>query len=146
VTTELILFVLRVLSGLLLLSILAALFWVMWQGYRGTINQLQASRRSYGHLYLVEVIDGEHRETNQTYDLLPLTSLGRSPTNTIIIEDSFASSEHALLTLRNGQWWLEDRHSRNGTSLNGELISEPMVITNGDMIEVGNVCYRLELE
>ena len=78
--------------------------------------------------------------------LLPLTSLGRSPTNTIPIHDNYASGEHALVALRGGQWWLEDRQSRNGTMINGMPITQPVIITDGDIIGVGNLSFRLELE
>src|SRR5215470_10486813 len=81
-----------------------------------------------------------------TFPLLPLTSLGRAPTNTITLNDTFASGEHALVTLRGGQWWLEDRGSSNGTLLNGYRIEEPVVISTGDVIGVGQVELKLELE
>lgn len=91
-------------------------------------------------------IDGRLMLTGETYPLLPLTSLGRSPTNTIPISDSFASSEHALVAMRNGQWWIEDRKSRNGTLLNDLPVTEATVITHGDVISIGNMKFRLELE
>lgn len=84
--------------------------------------------------------------TGEDYPLLPLTSLGRSPTNTIPINDTFASSEHALVAMRNGQWWIEDRKSRNGTLLNDLPVTEPIVITHGDIIGIGTMKFRLELE
>ena len=34
------------------------------------------------------------------------------------ISDPYASGEHSLVAWRSGQWWLEDRDSRNGTLLN----------------------------
>jgi len=84
--------------------------------------------------------------TGEEYPLLSLTSLGRAPTNTISINDTFASSEHALLAMRNGQWWIEDRRSRNGTLLNDIPVTEPMVIIHGDIIGIGSIKFRLELE
>ncbi|MCA9893972.1 MAG: FHA domain-containing protein, partial [Anaerolineae bacterium] len=42
--------------------------------------------------------------------------------------------------------WLEDRNSRNGTSLNGERIDGPIIITHGDVVGIGNFGFRLELE
>jgi pSer/pThr/pTyr-binding forkhead associated (FHA) protein len=84
--------------------------------------------------------------TGETYPLLPLTSLGRSPTNTIRINDTFASGDHALLAMRSGQWWLEDRRSRNGTMLNDLRVTQPVVVTDGDVIGIGNIKFRVELE
>jgi pSer/pThr/pTyr-binding forkhead associated (FHA) protein len=84
--------------------------------------------------------------TGQTYPLLPLTSLGRAPTNSIPIPDDFASGEHCLLALRSGQWWLEDRQSKNGTTINGVPVTQPLIITDGDVIGIGSTRFRLELE
>jgi hypothetical protein len=146
VSNELTLFLLRLISGLLLLAALAVLFVVMWRDYRGVVVQVEASRRTYGRLVELIVIDHSYSPTGQSFPLLPLTSIGRSPTNTIPIDNDYASGEHALVMLRGGQWWLEDRQSRNGTTINGMPIREPVVVTDGDIIGVGSVSFRLELE
>ena len=114
-STELTLFLLRLISGSLLVSVLILLFLVMWRDYRSAVVQVEASRRAYGRLVELRELDEGYAPTGQSYPLLPLTSLGRSPTNTIPITDDYASGEHALVALRSGQWWLEDRQSRNGT-------------------------------
>lgn len=145
-STELTLFLLRLISGLLLLGVLAVLFAVMWRDYRSVVVQVEASRRTYGRLIELRMFDQSYNATGQSYPLLPLTSIGRSPTNTIPIDNDYASGEHALVTLRGGQWWLEDRQSRNGTTINGMAIREPVVITDGDIIGVGSISFRLELE
>jgi hypothetical protein len=133
-STEVLLFVLRVISAILLLSLLGALFLVIWRDYHSTVHQVKESRRSYGQLIALREIDGNFILTGDVYPLLPLTSMGRSPTNTVQI------------TRRSGQWWLEDRRSRNGTTLNGLLVNRPVIVTNGDIIGVGTMRYRIELE
>lgn len=145
-STEVTLFLLRLVSGLFLLAILAALFVVIWREYRSTLTEAEADRRIYGRLVMLRNIDGLDVVTGETYPLLPLTSLGRSPTNTVRINDSFASSEHALVAMRNGQWWLEDRQSRNGTMLNDMPVNQPIVVTDGDVIGIGHIKFRIELE
>ncbi len=144
-STEIALFLLRVVSGLLLLSFVIALFVILWRDYHAALEQVTASRRTYGQLVELRRVDGKLVLTGETYPLLSVTSLGRSPTNSITVEDSFASSEHALVVMRNNQWWLEDRRSRNGTTLNDMHIAQPVVITHGDIIGIGNLAYRMEL-
>jgi len=39
-----------------------------------------------------------------------------------------------------------DRNSSNGTLLNGELVREPTVISSGDLIGIGQIQFKLELE
>lgn len=143
---EFILLLLRLISGLLLLALLVAFFRVLWREARRTSADFELQRRRYGSLVMLRSIDGQYMLTGETYPLLPITSLGRAPTNTISINDTFASSEHAILTLRNGQWWLEDRNSRNGTLLNDRPVSQPTVITQGDIISIGQIRLRLDLE
>ncbi|MDX2160485.1 MAG: FHA domain-containing protein [bacterium] len=146
-TNETALFLLRLVGSILLLAFMGALFWVLWRDVRGAAAQAEATRRSYGKLMLVERPAAEAElEQVKSYPLLPLTSIGRSPTNTIRIEDTFASGEHALIALRGGAWWLEDRRSRNGTLLNGMQVNQPVIITDGDLIGVGSHQFRIELE
>lgn len=145
-STELILFLLRLLSGVLLITVLIVLFAFMWRDFRSATTQVEAGRRAYGRLTVLYEVDSNHAVTGQAYPLLPITSLGRAPTNTIPIDDGFASSEHAVVALRNGQWWLEDRQSRNGTVLNGMPVTQPTIITDGDIIEIGKMRFRLDLE
>ncbi len=81
-------------------------------------------------------------------DLLPLTiatGIGRSEANTIVLSDPSVSAEHALLSYRLGQWWVEDRGSTNGTLVNDMRIEQPTVLATGDVIRLGAVLLRARL-
>ncbi len=145
-SNEVILLILRAISGLILLLFLASLFRILWREQRQAITDIEIKRRSYGYLVVLREIDGHYHITGEKYALRPITSLGRSPTNTVPITDNFASSEHALVTLRQGQWWLEDRDSRNGTLLNNVPVKQAVVLTEGDIIGIGQIRLRIELE
>ncbi|MBZ0288065.1 MAG: FHA domain-containing protein [Anaerolineae bacterium] len=145
-STETVLFLLRLASGLLLLSLLGVLLVVIWRDYRSASIELEATRRVHGKLVPLKEIDGAYMISGKAYPLLAHTSLGRAPTNSIPIDDTFASGDHALVALRSGQWWLEDRKSRNGTTLNEVPIRHPVIITDGDIIGIGNSRFRIELE
>jgi pSer/pThr/pTyr-binding forkhead associated (FHA) protein len=146
VSTEFILLLLRCISGLLLIALLVALFVIIWREYKRISQGSEFQRRSYGRLVILRELDGQYLVTGESHALLPITSIGRSPTNIIPINDTFASGEHAVIALRGGHWWLEDRHSRNGTLLNDIPVSQPMIITHGDIIGIGKIKFRLELE
>jgi hypothetical protein len=144
-TTEVLLLFLRVLASAALLAFVSALFVVVWREYRVAADIAEDRRRQRGRLVVTRA-NGSSIEVGTVFPLLPLTSIGRGPTNTIVLDDNFASQEHALVTRRGGQWWLEDRNSSNGTLLNGELVREPTVISSGDLIGIGQIQFKLELE
>ncbi len=144
-TLDLTLLALRVVSGSLLIGFTMLVFLVMWRDYRAITEQIGSNRRTYGYLVPLQEIDGDYIVIGEKSALYPLTTLGRSNSNTIVVDDSFASNEHALIALRSGQWWLEDRKSRNGTTLNEIPVSQPVIMTNGDIIGIGSTRFRLEL-
>lgn len=131
-------------AGLLLLFT-AAILLVLWRDYRITTREIEQQRIPRGRL-VVLASDNEEIALDTEFPLLPLTSLGRAPTNTVFLPDSFASNEHAIITYRGGNWWLEDRDSSNGTYLNGSRINEPVIVSSGDLVGVGRVTLRLQLE
>ena len=145
-SNEVILLILRVISGLLLIVFLGALYCILWRDQQRATTEIDMKRQSYGYLVQMREIDGHYHLTGEKYMLKPITSVGRSPTNTVPIADNFSSSEHALVTLRHGQWWLEDRNSRNGTLLNNVPVKQPVVLANGDIIGIGQIRLRMDLE
>lgn len=66
----------------------------------------------------------------------PRLTIGRSPANAIVIEDTAASREHCALERRGERWFLSDLESKNGTRLNGEAVKS-MKLEPGDRIEIG---------
>ena len=96
------------------------------------------SRSKYGKLVIVE--PGRSRlQAGTIYTLQAVTSLGRRPSNTIVLDDDFVSGEHSLVSWRDNRAWLEDVASTNGTFLNEAEITRPTPISEGDIIGVGDV-------
>jgi FHA domain len=66
------------------------------------------------------------------------TSIGRRPDNTLCLEgDDRVSKYHAIIENRNGEYWISDLSSRNGTTVNDEPISHERKLNNDDIICVG---------
>ena len=144
-TIETLLFMLRIAAGLILISFLLILFLTIRGDMRVAAAQVAAQRQGHGRLVVTDS-GGLPVAVDTGYPLFPITTIGRAPTNTIQLPDTFASSHHALLALRGGQWWLEDRESRNGTLLNGQPLTSPTVVSAGDVIRVGRVALKVELD
>ncbi|MBI4605186.1 MAG: FHA domain-containing protein [Planctomycetes bacterium] len=60
------------------------------------------------------------------------TSIGRDERNDVAIHDDIVSSFHAAIVRVDGEHWLEDAGSKNGTFLNGERI-ERAQLKDGDV-------------
>jgi hypothetical protein len=75
--------------------------------------------------------------------LRPVTRLGRSEENTIVLDDTFISAEHAVIVQRDGAWWLSDRGSTNGTSVNDQPVRGEVGLTSGDIVAIGDVRLKI---
>lgn len=73
------------------------------------------------------------------------TTLGRRPTNDVVLDQLAVSGQHAVLTLRAGQVQVEDLGSTNGTYVNGAAV-EKQLLANGDLLEMGKVKMRFETD
>jgi hypothetical protein len=80
-------------------------------------------------------------------------SIGRNETNEIVVPDITMSSIHAFLMKRDdGDFYLQDMNSTNGTSVNGVPVpaqgeGEPLRLKSGDRIRFGGVKFTfLRLE
>ncbi len=95
-----------------------------------------------GHLIVVD--SGPSKIAPGTnFDLNPQTTIGRAPTNTIQISESFVSTEHTRLWFRNGVWYVQDAGSTNGTFLNNQPARDALTARVGDIIQVGFIRFKL---
>lgn len=139
-----ILFLLRLAGAVLLLTFLGLLFWYLLQDLRAA---RATSDEQTSFLGLLRVLDNKTTlpPVNALYELAPITTIGRNNRNTIVLDDTYVSGERALISWRDAQWWLEDMGSRNGTYLNDIAITDPIVLSTGDVITIGGVRFKLEL-
>ena len=105
-------------------------------------RQVRAAGGASGHLIVLQ--SGQSSLTpGQIIALRPLTTLGRSPGCTVVLDDTFVSTTHAALTWRAGQWWLRDAGSTNGTLLNERPVAGEMPVAPNDVIGIGQTRLRL---
>ncbi len=142
-TQAYILFGLRLLSAFLLLVFLAGIAWLAYQDLRLSAQLAKQEQRSHGYLKVVEDENGE-LASGTLFPLFPVTTIGRAQGSTIMLDDDYVSTEHAMLTIRANQLWLEDLNSRNGTLLNELPLTESVVLSSGDIISIGGTHFKVE--
>ena len=64
--------------------------------------------------------------------------VGRHPDCDIQLNDASASRHHAKITLDNGHFYIQDLNSRNGTTLNDDIITKPTRIFDQAQIKIGD--------
>lgn len=79
----------------------------------------------------------------RTYPLAEELTVGRAAGCQVTIDDTYASQIHARVFAREGQMFVEDLGSTNGTYLNRQKVNGPQVFRRGDRLQVGNTVLEL---
>lgn len=73
-------------------------------------------------------------------------SLGRAVGNDVVLVDDRVSRRHATIHSQGeGEFWLVDLGSRNGTYLNGRRVSQPTRLRDGDRVQIGPFALAFRL-
>ncbi len=67
------------------------------------------------------------------------TTIGRHPDCTIVVDAGAVSRYHAKVVGKSNQYVVEDSNSRNGTFLNGQLLTGPQQLREGDRLRISEV-------
>ncbi|CAB4874155.1 unannotated protein [freshwater metagenome] len=79
---------------------------------------------------------------------VPLTdqavTIGRAPNSTIVLDDDYVSHQHARLAPdARGRWSVEDLGSTNGTYLDRQRVTGPVLTSLGVPIRIGKTVLEL---
>jgi hypothetical protein len=125
----------------LLYLFLARVVWVVVAELRGSpaaapgeVPDASGRRRRAWHIRVIEGGDG----TDRAYDVADELTIGRGGGCGItLVDDTYASNVHARVFLRDGDLWIEDLGSTNGTLVNGESAAAAQRLHKGDRVQVG---------
>ena len=70
-------------------------------------------------------------------------TLGRAPTNQIVLKDERCSRIHAEIPVVDDQWTLRDLGSRNGTMVGRQRLESSWALQPGDVIRIGHCNWPL---
>jgi hypothetical protein len=91
---------------------------------------------------MLVVTEGTLAGTKISLGDAPIT-IGRADDSTLVITDDYASSKHAQISPRDGQWLVEDMGSTNGTYLDRSKVVGPTPVPIGAPIRIGKTVLEL---
>lgn len=135
---------------LLRVAVVFLLYFFLWQVLRVVTQDLRRSvvspsgdqKNEPGSL-VVTSSGQSGPPVGKVFPLNPVTIMGRSMECDIALNDTFLSTQHARLELRDDEWVLEDMNSTNGTFVNGFEVRDATSIKNGDIIRIGRIELKL---
>jgi hypothetical protein len=93
---------------------------------------------------LAIVREDEYGRTTSRDEIPGPATMGRLPTNEIVVAHRSVARRHARIEPIGDRWWLRDNRSQNGTFLNGRRVDQ-VALANRDQILIGGFIYRVEL-
>jgi pSer/pThr/pTyr-binding forkhead associated (FHA) protein len=97
-----------------------------------------------GHLIVID--NGSTTLTpGARLNIEPITTIGRAPTNTIVLESTFVSTEHTRILYRDRSLWVEDMGSRNGTFVDQRQVAQSVAVSPGSVLQVGDVRFKFSV-
>ena len=72
--------------------------------------------------------------------------MGRSEECDICADDLYLSQKHFAIECSDGEWFVTDLKSKNGTYVNGRRIKKPCFLEDGDIISFGDIQFEFQAE
>ena len=79
------------------------------------------------------------------YTIYDEAVIGRGKACDVAIREDFISAKHAHIWYEDGEWYLEDLGSRNGTAVNGQRIRDIVILDPEDEISFGGLKFIFEM-
>lgn len=99
------------------------------------------SRRKVPMLHLKIVEPPERR--GRTFEMADEMTIGRATGCAVSIDDPLISQLHARLFRRDGQYFIEDLGSTNGTFLNRKKVGGPIPVAVNDRLSMGDTVIEI---
>lgn len=96
----------------------------------------------YAYLKLINLRRDLDFKMYESYSIKESAYIGRSSKCQVYIADPFLSKTHARIFLRDGNFYIEDLKSTNGSYLNGrKLPDHPIRIKDSDKLSFGDISF-----
>lgn len=138
--TGIIVFILRIILAILLYLFIGIVFVTIWRQLKTQIKILSPEL-----IYLLKMTP----INNEKFEPIEINQseviIGRDPNNKIFLPDETISAQHGRIYFSDQHWWINDLNSTNGTYLNDEIIDRPCVLTDGDILMLGQVKFSIQI-
>ena len=128
---------------LLRLVFLALLFIFVWQVSRSMSRHVGSITPSQKRTKNEIVFVRSESQAGQSYVIKDALTLGRSPDADVLLDDPYASEFHLRLVSEDDRLTLHDLGSTNGTYLNGRRVTNPVVLSKSDSLQVGKTVIEV---
>lgn len=91
------------------------------------------------YLKLINQKDTLPFKIKEVYPIDKDVTIGRRNQNNIAIKDPYISKQHMRIVEDEGDFYLEDLNSANGTFINGDRVMDAVRLENGDSIRLGQI-------
>ena len=93
--------------------------------------------------FSLKIDEGEYAGRRYVFDQ-PQVTLGRTEENDVVVPGAGASRKHARILLEGESYQVEDLQSSNGTKINGEPLTRPLSLRDGDLLQIGEVTFTFQ--
>jgi len=90
----------------------------------------------------VVIVEGPEKGRSVALGNAPVT-FGRGPDCTMPLGDEYVSTQHARLVQHDGQWYVEDLGSTNGTYVGNERLTRPSPVGARSRVRLGKTVLEL---
>ena len=93
---------------------------------------------------MIKLVTLQGPDRGREYAMHPTaTMIGRQPDSTVYLESLAVSRHHAVISCQDGQYFVEDQGSSNGTFVNGQRVAGRVPLTERDTLQVGPYLFGL---
>lgn len=107
-----------------------------------TPKPAKPAKKRKGQPGSVTIADGPQAGVGATLGDGPVV-IGRGSDCQIRLDDDYSSTRHARVFPSEGEWWVEDLGSTNGTYLDGQRVTRPVPAEIGGSIRIGRTTLNI---
>lgn len=127
-----------ILSMILKYIFIIIIYAFVFQIAKMIFQDIKSTQVSKKGAYLMLVDD---EEKDKIYPIRESLSVGRDRYSDIRLDYKFVSKNHFIIEEDEGEYYLTDLDSKNGTYVNGTKIEDEVILEDGDIIELNDIKF-----